>query len=162
MTSSTDGRPSVHQDRARAALSEAQIECLRRIAGHMIPASAAHGVPGADDAVILADMVRSVGRDGPALATLLRDVDAAAGGRLAGLDQAAQLVLLTRLRAANPAAFAMLETVVARAYYRDDRVLASIGMEARPPFPRGYELAETDWSLLDPVRERGAIWRPVD
>ena len=159
MTSSTspdtDARPSP------ATLSAAEQDCLRCIAGHMIPASEAYGVPGADDAIIFADMVRSIGRDGPALAALLRSVDAAAG-RLSVLDAADQASLLARLRGAEPAAFVVLEAIVSRAYYRDDRVLASIGMEARPPFPLGYELPATDWSLLDPVRQSGPLWRPAD
>ncbi|MDN2582905.1 hypothetical protein [Aquibium sp. ELW1220] len=143
-------------------LSAGEIECLRCVAGHMIPASAVHGVPGADDDVILADMIRSPGRDGAALAALLRRIDAAAGGRLAALDAAVQVSLLSAMRAEEPAALAVLEAVVCRAYYRDDRVLASIGMEARPPFPLGYKLPTTDWSLLDPVRQRGPLWRPAD
>jgi hypothetical protein len=39
-------------------------------------------------------------------------------------------------------------------YYRDDRVMVSLGLEARPPFPKGYVLEQGDWSLLDPVRAR--------
>ena len=38
-------------------------KALRRVAGIMIPASEAFGVPGADDALIFADVVRSLGRD---------------------------------------------------------------------------------------------------
>ena len=53
----------------------------------------------------------------------------------------------------------MLELAVSRCYYRDDRVMRSIGMELRPPFPRGFDVAPGDWSLLDPVRARGRIWR---
>jgi len=37
--------------------------------------------------------------------------------------------------------------------------MRAIGMELRPPFPRGFEVAQGDWSLLDPVRARGRIWR---
>lgn len=160
MTSSTDGKhPSQPQP---PLLSAAETDCLRCIAGHMIPASAAFGVPGADDEAILADMAGSLGRDGPALAVLLKSVDAAAGGRLVDLDPAARASLLSAMRSAEPAAFAVVEAVVTRAYYRDDRVLASIGMEARPPFPQGYDLPATDWSLLDPVRQRGPLWRPAD
>jgi hypothetical protein len=44
-------------------------------------------------------------------------------------------------------------------YYRDARVMESLGMEARPPFPKGYELEQGEWSLLDPVRDRGKMWR---
>ena len=35
-------------------------------------------------------------------------------------------------------------------YYRDDRVMVSLGLEARPPFPKGHVLEQGDWSLLRP------------
>lgn len=156
MTSSTEAATAV------TVLSAGDIACLRCIAGHMIPESAALGVPGADDEAILADMVGSLTRDSAALAALLRRIDAAAGGRLVALDAAGQVSLLSAMRAQEPAALAVLEAVVCRAYYRDDRVLSSIGMDPRPPFPLGYDLPATDWSLLDPVRRRGPLWRPAD
>ena len=37
--------------------------------------------------------------------------------------------------------------------------LISLGMEPRAPFPKGHVLPQGDWSLLDPVRARGKIWR---
>ncbi|MGY6645572.1 MAG: hypothetical protein ACXIVD_10155, partial [Salinarimonas sp.] len=46
-----------------------------------------------------------------------------------------------------------------RAYYRDARVLASLGMEERAPFPEGYEVETSDWDLLKPVAARGQIFR---
>ena len=46
-------------------LSAAEIRDLGDIAGTMIPESATFGVPGADDPAILADIVRSAGRDLP-------------------------------------------------------------------------------------------------
>lgn len=143
-------------------LSEGQQTCLRCIAGHMIPPSDRLGVPGADDPAIAADMVAGLQRDRQALARILEQVDTAAGGRLADLDPAAREALLGRLRAADPAGFAIIEAVIVRAYYRDDRVLAAIGMEPRPPFPKGYDVPATDWSLLDPVRARGSICRPAE
>ena len=45
------------------ALTENEMRSLRCVAGMMIPASAAHGVPGADDDTIFADIVDSIGRD---------------------------------------------------------------------------------------------------
>ncbi len=140
-------------------LSPAEAECLRLLAGHMIPVSAAHGVPGADDAAIFADMMTTIGRDREALSRTLSRVDADAGGRLADLEPAARTAFLDRLRAEDAGFFAVVEAVVSRAYYRDDRVLRSLGVEARPPFPKGYEVEQGDWSLLDPVRERGPIHR---
>jgi hypothetical protein len=46
-----------------AELTPAEARDLRRLAAFMVPASAEHGVPGADDAAIFADIVRSLGRD---------------------------------------------------------------------------------------------------
>jgi hypothetical protein len=48
---------------------------------------------------------------------------------------------------------------VLQCYYRDDRVLRSLGLELRPPFPKGYELEAGDWSLLDPVKARPSVLR---
>ena len=49
--------------------------------------------------------------------------------------------------------------IVLQCYYRNDRVMIPLGMEPRPPFPKGHVLPQGDWSLLDPVRARGKIWR---
>jgi hypothetical protein len=162
MTSSTDGTPIVQPEPTVPSLSTELVECLRCVAGHMIPASTALGVPGADDELILTDLIGSIGRDWQVFVALLKSVDEAAGGSVVTLETADQAMLLARLRAQDPVGFAAVEAVIARAYYRDYRVLASIGMAARSPFPLGYDLVETDWSLLDPVRERGPLWRRVD
>lgn len=155
MTSSTDVRATDD----RATLSASERECLRCIAGHMIPASAELGMPAADDPAIFADMTGSVRRDGQSLRLTLNAVDSAAGGRLCDLPFDRQAALLVRLRSDDPGMFGVVEAVVARAYYRDDRVLNAIGMEARPPFPTGYGIEQGDWSLLDPVRKRAAMYR---
>ena len=141
------------------ALSSEQFECLRLIVGHMIPASEKHGVPGADDPKIMADMAATIGRDFDALSAILDIVNAAAGGHLGDLQAAAQRALLADLRSRDAGAFGVIEAVASRAYYRDDRVLKSIGVEPRAPFPKGYVVEEGDWSLLDPVRRRGPIYR---
>ncbi|MCY3859642.1 MAG: gluconate 2-dehydrogenase subunit 3 family protein [Gammaproteobacteria bacterium] len=44
-------------------------------------------------------------------------------------------------------------------YYLDNRVMAAIGLPARAPYPEGFTVHRGDLSLLDPVRERGQIWR---
>lgn len=45
------------------------------------------------------------------------------------------------------------------AYYQHPRVREALGLEPRPPFPRGYEVEPTDFSILDPVRGRDPIYR---
>ncbi|HWK67598.1 MAG TPA: hypothetical protein VNS34_21935 [Rhizobiaceae bacterium] len=160
MTSSTDSRiPGHHEAEEPASLSPAEFECLRCIAGHIIPASDEFGVPGADDEAIVGDMVRSIGRDKEELRRALRDVTDAAGGALDTLVLADQAALLARLRETRPGGLSVVEAVVSRSYYRDERVLRSIGMEPRPPFPRGYPVDQGDWSLLDPVRKRLPMYR---
>ena len=55
----------------------------------------------------------------------------------------------------------VLMAVTVRCYYGDDRVMRSFGMEPRAPYPQGHEVEQGDWSLLEPVRARGPIWRGV-
>jgi len=44
-------------------------------------------------------------------------------------------------------------------YYLDRRVLDALGMEARPPHPAGHPMGADDWTLLEPVRRRGRMYR---
>ncbi len=140
-------------------LSNAARDCLRCIAGHMIPASAAYGMPGADDPAIVAQMIASLNRDFPVLRRALDAVNQAAGGALCALGTEEQSALLSRMRHDGTNQLSVVESVVARAYYRDERVLRAIGMDPRPPFPAGYAVEPGDLTLLDPVRSRGPIHR---
>ena len=54
-----------------------------------------------------------------------------------------------------------LNRVVLLCYYRDDRVMRSLGQEPRSPFPKGHVVEQGDWSLLDPVKKRAPMWRRV-
>lgn len=140
-------------------LSEDEQLALRCVAGMMIPASAAYRVPGADDELIFADIVRSAGRDTAAVARALAGLAARGGGNVADLDPLARDAAVEGWRAAAGADFMLLQRLVLQCYYRDDRVMISLGMEARPPFPKGYEVEQGDWSLLDPVRAMPKLWR---
>ena len=63
------------------------------------------------------------------------------------------------MRASGGTPAATLTRVVLQCYYRDDRVLRSLGLELRAPFPKGYPLEQGDWSLLEPVKARPSMWR---
>lgn len=143
-------------------LSAPQRETLLILVRHMIPSSLEFGVPGADDSHIFADILRSINRDHAALLEALDVIDGIAGGRLADLPEPEQASRLAEFRARRPELAKVIESATVRCYYRDDRVMASIGMEVRPPFPLGYEVEQGDWSLLDPVRLRGKIYRDAD
>jgi hypothetical protein len=139
--------------------SPAQRDDLRAIAGMMIPASEQFGVPGADDPAIQADILATLGRDAGPVRQALDELARLAGKLLAELDPDRQEVVGLELRAKGGAAVATLTRVVLQCYYRDDRVVRSLGLEARAPYPEGHVLEDGDWSLLDPVRARPPFWR---
>jgi hypothetical protein len=142
-------------------LTTNETRSLRCVAGMMIPASAAYGVPGADDDTIFADVLNSIGLDAAPVKQALQHLDALADGVFADLDPARRQSVAAALREAGGAPLMALIRVVAQCYYRDDRVMRSLGMEVRPPFPKGFEVEQGDWSLLDPVRARDAFYRRV-
>ncbi len=144
---------------SEAALSSAESQSLHRIAGMMIPASAEYDIPGADDRLIFADIVGSFGRDLGDVRTALAALSTLAGGSFADLDEARAASLLEQFLASGSTSTSVLGRVILQCYYRDDRVLRSLGLESRPPFPKGHTLEQGDWSLLDAVRARPKLWR---
>jgi hypothetical protein len=140
-------------------LSDAEIADLRCLAGIIIPPSAKYGVPGADDDTIFADIVNSIGRDSANVRAALAKLRMLTGGPLGALDAARRGDVVSKLRAQSGAEVGVLTRIVLLCYYRDDRVMVSLGLEARPPFPKGHTLEQGDWSLLDPVRVRAPFWR---
>jgi hypothetical protein len=140
-------------------LTRAQRDDLRAVAALMIPASIEFDVPGADDPAIQADIVATLGRDAGLVQEALEALARIAGRRLASLDPARREAVALELRAKGGAAVATLTRVILQCYYRDDRVVRSLGLEPRPPYPKGHVLEDGDWSLLDPVRARPPMWR---
>jgi hypothetical protein len=141
------------------ALTAAQRDDLRVISAMMIPESAEYDVPGADDDTIQADILATLGRDTKLVGEALDLLARLAGQPLAMLDGARRDAVAKEFRANGGTAAATLVRVVLQCYYRDDRVLRSLGLELRPPFPKGYALEQGDWSLLQPVRARPSMWR---
>ena len=144
-----------------SSLTPTQQDDLRAIAGLMIPASAELDVPGADDPAVQADIVATLGRDAGPVREALDALAQLAGRPLAALDPARREAVALELRAKGGAAVATLTRAILQCYYRDDRVVRSLGLEPRPPYPKGHELEDGDWSLLDPVRARPPMWRRI-
>jgi hypothetical protein len=141
------------------SLSADELASFRLIAGMMIPASAKHGVPGADDEAIFADITRSFGRDAALVKQALGHLHTLGGGPFARLDDGQRAAVATDFRKSGGIALMRLSNIILQCYYRDDRVMRSLGMEPRPPFPKGFEVEQGDWSMLEKVRARGKIWR---
>jgi len=145
-----------------ADLTAEQTRDLRALAGTIIPPSQAYGVPGADDEVIFADILRSLERDRDDICRALAHLGTLSGGAFAGLAPERRGEVAAAFRQAGGVQLAALVRVVLLCYYRDDRVMRSLGQEPRPPFPRGHVVEQGDWSLLDPVRKRARMYREVD
>ncbi len=140
-------------------LSADQCRSLRCLAEMMIPASAEYGVPSAGDDAIFGDILQSVGRDAGHVIAVLQTLDAMSGGPFADLDPQRRDPIAAQLRETGGEALAYLTRITLQCYYRDDRVMRSLDMEPRPPFPNGFEVEQGDWSLLDPVRARPKLYR---
>ncbi len=125
-----------------------QRDRLFLLAGLIVGASEEFGLPGADDPRIFADIL------GSAREVLEPVQQALEFAETVVLDwDNATLYLEGRVQ------MAPLVSLVLQCYYRDDRVMQSLNMEPRAPFPLGYEVPEGDWSMLEPVQKRGKIWR---
>lgn len=146
---------------ASPPLSLVQRRTLRAAAALVVPASGEFDVPGADDELIAADLERTLGRDRADVLLALAKLDAAAGGALADQPAARREAAGRWLRENEPALAATFAGLVLLCYYRDDRVMLSLGLEARAPYPEGFEVEQGDWSLLEPVRSRPPSWRQL-
>jgi hypothetical protein len=86
----------------------------------------------------------------------------ASGGHFADLaDARAEATAMAYLKKGGGVVTALGRAVL-QCYYRDDRVIRSLGLEPRAPFPKGHVLEPGDWSLLDAVRSRPRMWRDLD
>ncbi len=149
-------------DDFESELTPAELGDLRRLVGFMVPSSADYRVPGANDGAIFADIVRSLGRDRSAVRKALAVLREMAGGDFAAIDEAeAEATAMALLRREGPEITALGRAVL-QCYYRDERVIRSLGLEPGPPFPKGHTVQQGDWSLLDAVRNRPPMWRDVD
>lgn len=140
-------------------LTRTQRDDLRTVAGMIVPANDEYKVPGADDPVIQADILATLGRDTKLVTVALDHLARLAGQPLTELDAARRDAVAQEFRKHGGAAAATLARVVLQCYYRDDRVLRSLGLELRAPFPKGHVLPDGDWSLLDPVKARSGTLR---
>jgi hypothetical protein len=143
-------------------LTAEQVRDLRALAGTIIPPGPAYGVPGADDERIFGDILRSLERDHDDICRALAHLVTLSGGAFAELGPERRAEVAAAFREAGGAPLAALVRVVLLCYYRDDRVMRSLGQEPRPPFPKGHVVEQGDWSLLDPVRARPRMYRRVD
>jgi hypothetical protein len=138
-----------------------EIRDFRALARMIIPPSETYRVPGADDELIFSDICRSLERDFDDVRRALSELKQLSGGAFAELADERRAQVASAFREKGGAPLMALVRVVLLCYYRDDRVMQSLGQEPRAPFPKGHVVEQGDYSLLDPVRARPPIWRRV-
>lgn len=142
-------------------LSPSAQTMLKRLLRAMIPASEEFQVPAADDEIIFADILQTGGKQ---LAVANRPLEALAEQLQASPEPTSEDdadPLAEQFRSEQPELAGLLTMLTMQCYYRDDRVMKSLEMPVRAPFPEGYAVDDGDYSLLDPVRARGPIYRRV-
>ncbi len=141
------------------SFSDDQKRLLAAVLDQVIPPSAK--LPGGGE-VGLAEYVDAALQHTPplrdmiaaGLESLAQDSLAKHGGRFEELSRDQKIDLLNQQGFLLPLIFHTYT-----GYYQNERVLSALGREPRPPHPQGYEMAEDDLSLLDPVRRRGKLYR---
>lgn len=144
-------------------LDETQRGILLVLLGMIVPASADERKPSAAEVDVLGYIVA---READFLPTLREELDAVearaqgeTGSAFLDLTAAEQQRVVAEARAEAPAFLRGLALHTVTCYYQDARVLEALGLEARPPFPQGYDVDAGDLSLLDPVRRRAPFYR---
>ncbi len=134
---------------------------LASVLDEIIPPSSDGRLPGAGQ-IGIASYIDQALQKTPELRSMiaqgLSDLDALARRRnapsFAALSQEDKLELL------NAQAFVLPLTFHAYVgYYQHDRVVETLGLEARPPHPKGYQMEQNDLTLLDGVRRRPKLYR---
>ena len=148
-------------------LNETEWHTLRALADVIVPPSEKYGIPGAGDETIAKTIVKDANY-GDKLTRLIAALDTlnamsqgVHGTEFAMLREDQRENVAFTFREEQPTAATLCEVLVTQCYYRDDRVVTSLGMELRPPMPEGYKVEQGDWSLLEQVQKRQPFHRPA-
>jgi hypothetical protein len=154
-------------DEAQGFTAE-QEDILRALLDEVIPPSSDGRLPGAGGLDLAGHVARTV-RQTPMLAPVvqygLSAIAELAGTRSpdgwAGLARAERSALIAEFTAGDQLFMPALLFLAYSGYYQHPRVVEALGLEARPPHPKGYAMEAFDTTLLDAVRRRGKIYRDV-
>ena len=141
-------------------LDKEQNRALTSLLNLIIPASEDGKMPGASDIVFI-DYINNENQLSLIQEGLIRIIDETNNQycqEFSALSVADQLTIVNVLKRELFRFFTDLTTQVVQCYYQHDDILKAIGLDARPPFPEGYDVEEGDILLLEPVFLRGKIY----
>jgi anti-sigma factor ChrR (cupin superfamily) len=131
-------------------------DLLNAVLDTLIPASADGRMPGAGS-LGLADAVHA--QTAQAKDLIAGGLAAAESAGFADLDLEDRVALLRDLESSKPGFVPTLYLTVLPMYYQQPKVLVGLGLEPRPPHPKGYDLEPGNLDALERVRARGKLWR---
>ena len=144
-------------------LTSGQRATLDIVLNMIVPPSADGRMPGAAEVGVPAYLYTEAPDALPVLCQELEELDRHSRERFArgfaALEEFERKSLIEATRAREPSFLSRLAMETLACYYQHDRVLGGLGLEARPPYPKGYQVVQGDLSLLEPVRARGKIYR---
>ena len=145
------------------AFSAQQIQLLASLVEMMVPANGEF--PGAAEPEILTVIINKLSTEESTVTDALGLLESLSqqdyGMDFSGLASAQQEKLFERMKHQASSFIQMLQVNVLSSYYQNQKVLSALGVPARSPYPDGYTVAETDWSILDPVRERDPFYKKI-
>ena len=149
-----------------SVFSPDEAHVLSAVLDEIVPPRADGALPGAGALGLIARIETAVRESPdlrPAISQGLDEIEERARGRGAAsfpeLARDARLEVLNELASSAPAFLPALIFQTYVGYYEHPRVMEALGLEARPPHPKGYAMDPGDFSLLDPVRERPKMYR---
>jgi hypothetical protein len=144
-------------------LTPEQRGMLDLVLNMIVPPSADGRMPGAAEVGVPAYLFAEAPDALPALRLELEELELRTRDRFARgfaeLEQAERQTMIDAMRAQAPSFMSRLAMETLACYYQHDHVVEGLGREARPPYPKGYQVVQGDLSLLEPVRARGKIYR---
>ncbi len=150
-------------DTASSEISETQMRLFAGVLDAIIPPGEGGAHPGAGEIGLGEILLQKVPELTPVLvqglAVLREELENRQVADFAALAEDEKHALLEQVGVREPGFLPGLLFHTYANYYQQPRVLEALGLEARPPYPRGYELEAGDLSLLDPVRKRPRLYR---
>lgn len=146
-------------------LTGLQSKTLNLLLNMIVPPSAERQLPGAAEIEFEAFLQTRVADLLPELRRELDELEALAKSQhtagFLNLDAKQRRTLVDEARKRKPTFMSRLALETVTCYYEHPRVLAALGIEDRPPYPKGNQVIAGDLMLLQPVRKRGKIYRDV-
>jgi hypothetical protein len=149
----------------KVSFDATQMASLNVLIDLLIPASRDGRMPAARSLDLFADVSDIPVTIRRILETGLADLEVRAQQRYGlafpqlKIEEAKALVEELRVQAATFVQNFMTQTT--GRYLAHDQVVVLLGLEARPPWPKGNVVAQGDWSLIDVVKKRPKIYREV-